>query len=269
MLFKTPYDSSNRPLEDWRSLPDSLYTWPEPDKGIIDQFISLGVTEFPTVSRALRPLLKDESVTVSAGALYVLSALGDTINAQGANLRGANLNGIILREVDFSDANLQESNFEEAFLINVNFNGANLIGANLSGACLEGSSFYEANLSDADLSLTGLTATEFGSANLTNSDLGYINPLLADFTFANFTDARNLEINRLCDAYHLALIKPDSLSSLVEATCPNRLDTSVPRSTMIQSYYKEFPLCVIISLLDKQIGRQGEIITIECRYSEL
>jgi uncharacterized protein YjbI with pentapeptide repeats len=90
-------------------------------------------------------------------------------------LRGANLQGIILVNSDLSEHDLS---------------GANLSGANLSGAGLEQAGFENANLSGANLSGAFLNQAQFIGANLTGAYL--INACdieFANFCKANLTDA--------------------------------------------------------------------------------
>ena len=69
----------------------------------------------------------------------------------GANLRGADLSGANLRGADLSGANLRGANLSHADLIGANLRGANLIGANLLDANLIGANLIDANLLGANL----------------------------------------------------------------------------------------------------------------------
>jgi len=71
-------------------------------------------------------------------------------------LDGANLSGMILTGIDFSDASLRGCAMHATNLMNANLRGADLSGANLAeadliGANLEGANLTGANLYEADL----------------------------------------------------------------------------------------------------------------------
>ncbi len=92
-------------------------------------------------------------------------------------LRGANLEGIILvhadlAENDLSGANLTRANLSGAGLEQALFDGANLTRANLCGAFLDQAQFIGANLTEACLiKAWKIEFANFCQANLTNATL--------------------------------------------------------------------------------------------------
>jgi hypothetical protein len=112
------------------------------------------------------------------------------VSLAGADLRGANLNGVWathadlkqadLREVDLrfarlSESNLEEANLSEAWLTRSNFNKATLYGANLTKADLSISNFIGASLCMADLSEANLSDSNFSESDLFQSKLNSAN----------------------------------------------------------------------------------------------
>lgn len=90
----------------------------------------------------------------------------EAIDLHRANLDGANLSGVDLRQVDMSEASAQKVNLSRADLRGVNLAGANLRGANLLLADLRG-----ANLGGADLRDARLSRANLSGANLSGADL--------------------------------------------------------------------------------------------------
>lgn len=77
------------------------------------------------------------------------------------NLRGAELNGSVLKDVDLARANLSMADLS----------GANLSGADLSGANLVWADLHNANLAGADLTGANLTGADLTGANLTGTTM--------------------------------------------------------------------------------------------------
>lgn len=102
----------------------------------------------------------------------------------GANLAGADIDGVDLHDAklvlaDLDGVHMSEANLKGAVLAGASLRGADLSITNFTGAVLEG-----ANLSDADLTGANLTNT-----NLTKANLGYARLNLADCIGTNFTNA--------------------------------------------------------------------------------
>ena len=93
---------------------------------------------------------------------------GEKADLSGANLRGADLYKVNLREADLSGADLRGTCLICADLSGANLRGACLICADLSGANLRGVDLSEANLRGADLS-----GADLRDANLSGADLDY------------------------------------------------------------------------------------------------
>ena len=69
----------------------------------------------------------------------------------GADLRGANFEGVEIEVADLREANLQGTNFQGAYLGGACLKEANLQGANLREANLDEAVFRQANLIGVDL----------------------------------------------------------------------------------------------------------------------
>ena len=103
----------------------------------------------------------------------------DGKEGERADLRGPNLSGAKLWEVNLQGAWLVDANLQGATLYKANFQGAGLDGANLQGAFLA-----EANLQEADLSGTDLSGADLTKANLEKAELWGIRGL-AEATLQN------------------------------------------------------------------------------------
>ncbi|GAB4542279.1 MAG: hypothetical protein Tsb0014_34910 [Pleurocapsa sp.] len=100
-------------------------------------------------------------------------------NFRNANLSGANLAGIHLKNVnliaaDLSQANLTGANLVGAKLIAANLSNANLTNANLTGAKLIGANLTHTNLTNANLTKADLTNAKFSNTLLNNTNLSKI-----------------------------------------------------------------------------------------------
>src|SRR5919197_1547233 len=94
-----------------------------------------------------------------------------------ANLSGADLSGLTLREAYlnaaiFSAANLDEADLSRAVLTDAHLNATFLRGAKLAGALLRDASLFQANLRRANLRGADLRGASLVEANLGGADLG-------------------------------------------------------------------------------------------------
>ncbi|WP_159790374.1 pentapeptide repeat-containing protein [Sodalinema gerasimenkoae] len=112
------------------------------------------------------------------------------IKVTNANLRGLDLNDIVmtqseLRSCDFSQSSLLHANFQETRLKGTNFSGsflaksnfykANLIGCNFSGVHGQGVNLSHANLRGANLTWADLRGVNLAKATLQDVNLSYTN----------------------------------------------------------------------------------------------
>lgn len=83
-------------------------------------------------------------------------------------MKGADLSGLVLRDVDLQGADLSHADLSYADL-----NNADLRNANLSHITATGIDLIGANLSNANLQSAYLSNANLSNANLTNSDLSW------------------------------------------------------------------------------------------------
>ncbi len=84
----------------------------------------------------------------------------DGANLRGADLRGATLISTTLRGADLSGADLAAANLDSADLSGAILRGVGLTGANLRGATLVGADLHGADLTDADLQMADLIGVD-------------------------------------------------------------------------------------------------------------
>ena len=89
----------------------------------------------------------------------------------GANLKGANLETIVLHHSSLKGVNLEKANLYEADLQYTDLTGANLKKAKLSKANMQNAILRNADLSGADLKKANLENADLSGANLTGARL--------------------------------------------------------------------------------------------------
>lgn len=92
-----------------------------------------------------------------------------------ADLRGVDLTGATLSNVDFQDADLSEAILREAALSNVDFSNANLARCDLSKSNLSRVYFAHTNLTSANLASSNLHGVSFISMEINDADMSDIN----------------------------------------------------------------------------------------------
>ncbi len=134
-----------------------------------------------------------------------------TVNLKDAILKGANLTGLIMTNMDFSGKDLTNTLFINTNLSSSNFSNSTLVNADFSGSNLNNTSFNKADLSFAifsdtttinsltnftqsflefaDLSTLNFSGTNFSNALFYAKDLSGYNLSNANFSFAVFTGA--------------------------------------------------------------------------------
>jgi hypothetical protein len=90
-----------------------------------------------------------------------------------ADLRDADLGGIILSRARLYEADLSGANLSGAVLRHVRLSGTQLPRAQLMGADLSGAHLNETNLTDADLTASTLTGALLGGADLSGAELHF------------------------------------------------------------------------------------------------
>jgi uncharacterized protein YjbI with pentapeptide repeats len=90
---------------------------------------------------------------------------------RGEGLKGAELRGIRLHQLDLSGANLEGADLAEATIENVNFDGANLAGARFTESVWTSVTARNARLDRANLELSALRGVDFTDASLVSANL--------------------------------------------------------------------------------------------------
>ena len=108
---------------------------------------------------------------------------------RGANLRGADLSGANLWDADLSGADLCCADLRGANLRGANLRGANLWDASLRDADLRGASLRDADLCGADLRGVNLRDADLWGADLCCADLWGADLCCADLRGADLRDA--------------------------------------------------------------------------------
>jgi hypothetical protein len=128
-----------------------------------------------------------------AGKTLTSSEISGYSNGLGcADLAGANLSGLDLEQLDFTNANLRGANLQNADLTQATLDGANLTGADLAGATLDQASARGTDFSHADMSSVSLIQTDLTGANLDDTSLGGANFGQATFDGTTLTGATGL-----------------------------------------------------------------------------
>lgn len=222
LLYRESNQTRTVRLEDFpvdTDLKSEEPQWPAPNPAVVQQISVFGAQQEQIVVEALEPLLLDEAVSVSSGALLALQQM-EKRKASGANLRGADLtrkgarpggvgDGQDLAGFDLAEALAATANLTQARLTDAMLNGADLRAslldktdlarATLNDARLRGASLVSAKLNDADLSGADLTASslafaKLGRANLKGAHLSKANLSNADLQgIQNWLDIADIE----------------------------------------------------------------------------
>ncbi len=94
------------------------------------------------------------------------------------SLRGFDLTGITLANLDLAATDLTEASFRNAQVSQTDFQEADLTGADFSGAYLVDINFARANLSLADFTDATLQNVDFSQANLRRADFSLTKELI-------------------------------------------------------------------------------------------
>lgn len=103
--------------------------------------------------------------------LNLIDLADPVLSLYGADLRQADLSGVIMNKVGLYGVDLSGADLSNATIREANLGATNLSGADLSNATLEGSDLERANLFEADLSKAKLSMSNLSKANLRNADL--------------------------------------------------------------------------------------------------
>ncbi len=153
-----------------------------------------------------------------------------TMLQEGRSLKGANLEKVILKDInvpraDFSGAHLSQADLSHSRLFDANFEGAHLLGAELSDSDLTHCNFRnadltKANLSDARLWNALLENAVLSEASLFGADLWNSNLHNSRVWHTNFNNAKSLARRNFSQDPSLlwtSKIREDGLMSAKEA----------------------------------------------------
>ena len=149
-------------------------------------------------------------------ACYMSHARIPLVNLRGADMRGGDFMGAMIRRADLSNGYLNDAHFYRADLREANLSraiasGANLRGADLRNANLSGINFDRATLSEANLSGADLTNANLDRANLDRSNFTGANLTGASFNGANLSRS-NLSASVLNEADFYEAVLNDVLT---------------------------------------------------------
>lgn len=140
-------------------------------------------------------------------------------NLQGADLRGANLRNAGLIQTDFSGADMTGANLRQASLTAARLNGTRLAGCVMSATVGVDAQFRGADLTGATIGMTGFTRAILDNANFANAVFeGGVDFDRASVQNANFTGARAKGVIRAPDADFSGTIMPRAVSARMEGT---------------------------------------------------
>ena len=132
------------------------------------------------------------NTALDLNACYMSHARIPLVNLRGADMRGGDFMGAMVRRADLSNSYLNDAHFYRADMREVNLSraiapGANLRGADLRNANLSGANFDRATLSEANLSGADLTNVNLDRANLDRANFSGANLTGASFNGSNLS----------------------------------------------------------------------------------
>ena len=132
-------------------------------------------------------------------ACYMSHTRIPMVNLRGADMRGGDFMGAMIRRADLSNsylndahfyrADLREANLSRALAPGANLRGANLANANLAGVNLDRATLSEANLAGANLANANLDRATLAGANFTGANLAGASFNGANLSRANLSEA--------------------------------------------------------------------------------
>lgn len=201
LLIQKPINKHGIPIKEYPYSSESIQYWPEPNHSVVNQIANLGRVEPELVANSLMPLLTDNNVSVSSGALLTLSyMLRQERNSDIAPTTSNIFKSFSIQRLESSHANITSAtlpsiNFVGFDISNLKFIGANLSRANLSRANLSGADLSGANLVRADLSRANLRKAYLRGAFLGVTNLDQTSLEKADLRKAYLVGASLVEAN--------------------------------------------------------------------------
>lgn len=158
---------------------------------------------------------------------------------QRADLRGAKMSGVYLKDINLRDADLRGAMMDRVVLDGADLSVSDLSDANLSKASLIGASLNKAVLIDTNFNRANLSRAQIRDANLTRADLGGAELIETDFFRSKLIETDLIGANMQRANLNLAvlnkamLIKADlSEANLNEASL---VGTLLSEATMIRA----------------------------------
>lgn len=146
-----------------------------------------------------------------------------------ANLSGADLSFVNLREADLREANLGGANLRFANLRAADLGGADLRLVNLRAADLSAADLSAADLSGANLGMADLSAADLSMANLSGANLGMANLSRADLSMADLRDA-NLSV---ADRFRLGQIITEPITGYKKTNEGVVITVEIPAGSIV------------------------------------
>lgn len=206
-------------------------------------------------------------------ALYIESngKLGAKADLRGANLCGIYLKDVSLYEADLREANLcgadlrntdlRKANLCRANLVEADFRGANLRESNLGEVNLYGADLQEANLYAADLYKADLSRADLQEANLRKANLYSADFYAADLSRANLREA-NLREAILSEA------NLDNTIGIPPIRCPEKGSFTGFKKGIIRNPKNRVGRYVIIKLRIEETALRSSATSNYCRCSK-
>ena len=218
-------------------------------------------------SEKLAEILASHSLWLASNNPWLRSgeALGEC-----ANLRDADLRGVILQDADLRDANLRGANLRWTNLENADLRGANLRGADFEGANLHGTILASANLEGAHLRGANFGGANFGGANLQGANLQGADLIGANLQNANLRDADFRSAELLDANLRGANLRDANLAGvdLEGAIFSENWQIVPPMGQSFAAFKKTRDVVVLELLIPGSAQRTSSLIGRKCRTNE-
>lgn len=183
-------------------------------------------------AEALCTFLRENPVTEDdGGKRYILTML----DLSGQNLRGVNLENMLVFQCNLQGADLHGANLRNAGLIETDFSGADMTGVELRQASLTAAKFNNTKMAGCNMAATIARDAEFRGADLSGSTIGSTGFSNSDLDGANFSD---VEFSNGVDFEHASVQNANftgaRAKAAIRAMGANFSGTIIPRAVAAQ-----------------------------------